>query len=54
METQKALEIIKELINQSVKAGVMMNIETAVKVADAFNTIFRALENDSTSKTQID
>jgi acyl-CoA synthetase (NDP forming) len=54
MENQKALEIIKELINQSVKAGVMMNIETAVKVAEAFNTILKALENNASIETQID
>ena len=34
MENQKALEIIKALIE-----GVMANIDTAVQVAEAFNTI---------------
>jgi len=39
MENQKALEIIKALIDESIKKGVMANIDTAVQVAEAFNTI---------------
>jgi hypothetical protein len=30
MEKQKALEIIKALIDESIKKGVMVNIDTAV------------------------
>jgi pentose-5-phosphate-3-epimerase len=54
MENQKALEIIKELMNQSVKAGVMMNIDTAVQVAEAFNTIVKAIQNNASNEAQID
>jgi acyl-CoA synthetase (NDP forming) len=43
MEKQKALEIIKALIDESIKKGVMVNIDTAVQVAEAFNTIAKQL-----------
>jgi len=47
MENQKALEIIKALIDESIKKGVMANIDTAVQVAEAFNTIAKkVLEKD--------
>jgi hypothetical protein len=41
METTKALEIIKSLIDESIKKGVIGNIDTAVQVAEAFGTIVR-------------
>ena len=43
MENQKALEIIKALMDESIKKGVMGNIDTAVQVAEAFNTIAKQL-----------
>jgi hypothetical protein len=43
MEKQKALEIIKALIDESIKKGVMGNIDTAVQVAQAFDTIAKQL-----------
>jgi hypothetical protein len=43
MENIKALEIIKGLIDESIKKGVMGNIDTAVQVAEAFNTIAKQL-----------
>jgi hypothetical protein len=43
MENQKALEIIKALIDEAVKKGVMGNIDTAVQVAQAFDTIAKQL-----------
>jgi hypothetical protein len=43
MENQKALEIIKALIDESIKKGVIGNIDTAVQVAEAFNTIAKQL-----------
>jgi hypothetical protein len=43
MENQKALEIIKALIDESIKKGVMGNIDTAVSVAQAFDTIAKQL-----------
>ena len=44
METQKALEILIALIDESIKKGVMANIDTAVQVAEAFNTVVKALQ----------
>jgi hypothetical protein len=46
METNKALEIIKALIDESIKKGVIGNIETAVQVAEAFNTIVKQVSED--------
>ena len=43
MENKKALEIIKALIDEAVKKGVMGNIDTAVQVAQAFDTIAKQL-----------
>ena len=43
MENKKALEIIKALIDQSIQKGVMGNIDTAVQVAQAFDTIAKQL-----------
>ena len=43
MDNQKALEIIKALIDESIKKGVMSNIDTAVQVAEAFNTIAKLI-----------
>ena len=45
METTKALEIIKALIDESIKRGVMSNIDTAVQVAEAFNTIVKEIQD---------
>jgi acyl-CoA synthetase (NDP forming) len=44
MDKQKALEIIKALIDESIKRGVMVNIDTAVQVAEAFNTIVKEVQ----------
>ena len=43
MENQKALEIVRALIDESIKKGVMENITTAVQVAEAFNTIAKKI-----------
>ena len=43
MDNKKALEIIKALIDQSIQKGVMGNIDTAVQVAQAFDTIAKQL-----------
>jgi len=45
METTKALEIIKALIDESIKKGVIGNIDTAVQVADAFGTIVKEIQS---------
>jgi len=54
MENQKALELIKALIDESIKKGVMLNIDTAVQVAEAFNTIVKAIQKDASNEAQID
>jgi hypothetical protein len=46
METNKALEILKALIDESIKKGVIGNIETAVQVAEAFNTIVKQVNEN--------
>jgi hypothetical protein len=43
METNKALEILKALIDESVKKGIIPNIDTAIQVAEAFNTIAKQI-----------
>jgi len=53
METQKALELIKALIDESIKKGVLLNIDTAVQVAEAFNTIVKAIKNNDSSESVI-
>lgn len=44
MEKAKALEIIQALINEAIKKGVMGDIQTAVLVAQAYETL--AKENE--------
>lgn len=46
METIKALEILKALIDESVKKGIIPNIDTAIQVAEAFNTIAKKINED--------
>ena len=53
MENQKALELIKALIDESIKKGVLLNIDTAVQVAEAFNTIVKAIQNNASTEAQI-
>jgi hypothetical protein len=43
METNKALEILKALIDESIKKGIIPNIDTAIQVAEAFNTIAKQI-----------
>jgi len=45
MEKTKALEIIKALIDESIKKGVIGNLETSVQVAEAFGTIVKEIQN---------
>ena len=46
MEKQKALELIKQVINQAIKDGLFQNVDTAVAVAQAFETIVKELQKD--------
>jgi hypothetical protein len=43
MKKEEALQIIKLVINDSIKKGVIENIDIAVKVAEAFNIICNEL-----------
>lgn len=53
MENQKALELIKALIDESIKKGVLLNIDTAVQVAEAFNTIVKAIKKNDSNESVI-
>lgn len=46
METNKALELIKQVIDQAVKRGCFENVETTVAVAQAFKTIESEIKKD--------
>jgi hypothetical protein len=39
MDKQKALELIKQVIDQAIKGGLFQNVETAIAVGQAFNII---------------
>jgi hypothetical protein len=39
MDKQKALELIKQVIDQAIKGGLFQNVETAVAVAQAFEVL---------------
>jgi len=46
MDKQKALELIKQVIDQAIKGGLFQNVETAVAVAQAFATIESEIKKD--------
>jgi len=46
MDKQKALELIKQVIDQSIKGGLFQNVDTAVAVAQAFEVIVKELKKD--------
>jgi len=48
-EKQEALQLIKQVIDQSIKAGLFGNIESTIQVSNAFNLIATELtkENDA-------
>jgi acyl-CoA synthetase (NDP forming) len=54
MEKQKATELIKWLIDESIKKGVMLNIDTAIQIADAFNTIVSELKKTASNEATND
>ena len=43
MKKEEALQLIKSLIDESIKKGVLQNIDTCVKIADAFNLICKEI-----------
>jgi hypothetical protein len=47
MKKEEALQIIKAVIDESIKAGIFKNIDSAVQVSNAFNTIVNELTNDN-------
>ena len=38
-QKQQALSLIKKVIDESIKAGLFQNVESAVQVSNAFNFI---------------
>jgi len=53
MEKQKALELIKQVIDQSVKGGLMPNVDTAVAVAQAFDVIVKEIQKPASVDAEI-
>jgi hypothetical protein len=43
MKKEEALQIIKALIDASIKKGVIENIDIAIKISEAFNLICNEL-----------
>ena len=43
MEPTKALEIIKQTIDASIKSGVVPNIETAIAVIQAYSVMLKVV-----------
>ena len=43
MKKDEALQIIKSIIDESIKKGIVGNLETAVKIAEAFNFVINNL-----------
>lgn len=39
METKQALELLKQLLDRSVKAGLFENAESVLALTEAYNTI---------------
>jgi hypothetical protein len=46
MDKQKALELIKQVIDQAIKGGLFQNVDTAVAVAEAFEVIVQELRKN--------
>lgn len=45
MNKQKALELIKTVIDQSIKGGLIQNLETTQAISQAFNIISNELQD---------
>ena len=50
MDKQKALELIKQVIDQAIKGGLFQNVDTAVAVAEAYQTIVNELQKPNFTK----
>ena len=46
MNNKQALEIIKQLLDQSIKRGVLENAESDIAVTNAYNLIAKELLKD--------
>ena len=53
MDKQKALELIKQVIDQAIKAGLFQNVDTAVAVAQAFETIVKEIQKPASIDAEI-
>ncbi len=49
MKKEEALQLIKQVIDQSIKAGLFGNIESTVQVSNAFNLIATELTKENES-----
>ena len=50
MDKQKSLELIKQVIDQAIKGGLFQNVDTAVAVAEAYQTIVNELQKPNFTK----
>ena len=53
MDKQKALELIKQVIDQAIKGGLFQNVDTAVAVAQAFETIVKEIQKTASVDAEI-
>lgn len=53
MDKQKALDLIKQVIDQSVKGGLFQNVDTAVAVAEAFQIIVKEIQKQASVDAEI-
>jgi hypothetical protein len=49
MDKTNALQIIKTVLDQAIKAGVLQNVEAAATVAQAFTIIAQELNKDEST-----
>ena len=53
MDKQKSLELIKQVIDQAIKGGLFQNVDTAVAVAQAFETIVKEIQKQAPVEAEI-
>ena len=44
MDKQKALELIKQVIDQAIKGGLLTNLDTAIAVAQAYQVFVNEIQ----------
>lgn len=52
MDKQKALELIKQVIDQAIKGGLFQNVETAIAVGQAFAVIENEIKEKLKDESQ--